>query len=108
MDSDTKTDVYTQFVQGHVHNTRDMKKHVRNTRNMKKQAHVRNTRDMKKLLDALRSHMPEQKYPPQSDDSKRRVLKLIDVFLDVISGEKTREILLDLFNGLLPLDDMYT
>ena len=64
MDSDTKTDVYAQFVQ----------------------AHVRNTRDMKKLLDALRSDMPDQKYPPKSDDSKRRVWKLIDVFLDVISG----------------------
>ena len=77
MDSDTKTDVYAQFVQ----------------------KNVRNTRDMKKLLDALRNYMPEQKYPPNSDNSKRRVLKLIEVFLDVISGEKTGEILLDFFNG---------
>ena len=69
MDSDTKADVYAQFVQ----------------------EHVRNTRDMKKLLDALRNDMPEQKYPPQSDNSKRRVLKLIEVFLDVISGEDRRD-----------------
>ena len=77
MDSDAKTDVYAQFVQ----------------------AHVCNTRDMKKLLDALRSDMPDQKYPPKSDDLKRRLLEVIDMFLDVISGEKTGEILLDFFNG---------
>ena len=63
------------------------------------QAHIHRWSDVKKLLVALGKKFPHRLYPNTAQSDTNKVLKNVETFIDIASGNRTKELLVDLLKG---------
>ena len=61
--------------------------------------HITRWDQVSDLIAALAKKFPACKYPRTNRDSNNRVLKMLESFMNVASGNRPKEILVDLLNG---------